>query len=272
MQLVADAPQLPATAQLRGPPEAATLQQWLTLEQANAQRTQALIARYTASGNGTQPGAPAPAEWDAAHAAVTTSSARFVRQHIASPLAPYVTVELAGDPASAGFVDSVTSRFARTLPQAVATGYLLQRRRTQQATQVGKMAPELQLPALDRPIQALSALRGHYVLLDFWASWCAPCRAEHPALVALYARYHVRGLEVYGVSLDESAHAWRAAAAADQLPGLQVSDLQGFHGPAAGAYATASIPATYLLDPQGRIVAKDLRGEDLARKLADLLP
>jgi thiol-disulfide isomerase/thioredoxin len=115
-------------------------------------------------------------------------------------------------------------------------------------------------------------LRGRYVLLDFWASWCKPCRAENPRLVQLYQQYKGKGFEVYGVSLDESKERWLKAVAADKLPWVQVSDLQGFKGAAVAEYAAQAIPLTLLLDPQGRILAKSPTGEELQEKLAALLP
>jgi thiol-disulfide isomerase/thioredoxin len=177
-----------------------------------------------------------------------------------------------GGPQQQAFVDSMTTQFAQNQPDSPYTQALLARRQALEATAVGQSAPELVLPGPDGQPVALSSLRGRYVLLDFWASWCKPCRAENPRLVQLYQQYKGKGFEVYGVSLDESKERWLKAVAADKLPWVQVSDLQGFKGAAVAAYAAQAIPLKLLLDPQGRILAKSPTGEELQEKLAALLP
>jgi thiol-disulfide isomerase/thioredoxin len=117
---------------------------------------------------------------------------------------------------------------------------------------------------------SLSALKGKYVLVDFWASWCAPCRAENPNVVKLYKEYNAKGFTVFGVSLDGQAtqKAWLSAIEKDGLTWTQVSDLKGWANSAAKDYDVKSIPQNFLIDPNGVIIAKDLRGEDLVKKLA----
>ena len=116
----------------------------------------------------------------------------------------------------------------------------------------------------------LSDLRGKYVLIDFWAAWCKPCRQENPNVVRLFNQYNSKGFEVFGVSLDRSREDWVKAIADDQLNWTQVSDLQYFNSAAAVLYQIQAIPATYLVDPDGKIIAKDLRGPSLEAKLAEL--
>lgn len=113
--------------------------------------------------------------------------------------------------------------------------------------------------------------KNRYTLIDFWASWCGPCRMEIPYLVEAYAKYQSKGFEIYGVSLDEDKDAWKNAVQGMQMKWIQVSDLKGWHNEAAQAYGVQSIPANMLVDTEGKIVATNLRGEDVAHTLENLL-
>lgn len=134
----------------------------------------------------------------------------------------------------------------------------------------GVMAPEINLATPEGPNLALSSLRGKYVLIDFWASWCGPCRRENPNVVKTYANYKDKGFEIYGVSLDQNREAWLKAIETDKLVWKHVSDLQYWSSAGAQAYQVNSIPQTFLLDPAGRIIAKGLRGAALDQYLARL--
>lgn len=138
-------------------------------------------------------------------------------------------------------------------------------------TSVGKPASDFTLNDVnDKPV-SLSSFKGKVTLIDFWASWCGPCRAENPNVVNAYAKYHDKGLEILGVSLDDQKDKWMSAIEKDHLTWTHVSDLKGWNSTAATLYGIQSIPANFLLDSQGVIIAKDLRGEDLERKLAEVL-
>ncbi len=137
---------------------------------------------------------------------------------------------------------------------------------------IGSPAPEINLPTPDNKIVSLSSLKGKYVLIDFWAGWCGPCRKENPNVVRLYNQYKSKGFEVYGVSLDSDRKQWLDAIQKDGLTWTQVSDLKYFDSAAAMAYGIQYIPFTVLVDPKGNIVAKELRGEALEAKLKELLP
>ena len=112
---------------------------------------------------------------------------------------------------------------------------------------------------------------GKVTLIDFWASWCAPCREQNPDLVALYSELHSKGLNIIGVSLDDDASKWSEAIIKDKLTWTQVSNLKQLKDPIALQYNITQIPTTYLLDKNGKIVAIDLHGKDLKAKILELL-
>jgi peroxiredoxin len=136
---------------------------------------------------------------------------------------------------------------------------------------IGSEAPEIRQQTPDGATFALSQLRGKYVLIDFWASWCRPCRIENPNVKLVYEKYHKKGFEILGVSLDRDHAAWLKAIKDDGLPWKHVSDLGFWNNAAAQEYGVSSIPFTVLVDREGRIVAKGLRAHDLEAKLAELL-
>ena len=139
-------------------------------------------------------------------------------------------------------------------------------------TSIGAIAPELAFKDPDGNIRKLSDLRGKVVLIDFWASWCGPCRRESPNVRNVYAKYHDKGFEVFSVSLDRDYNNWVKAIKDDKLVWPNhVSDLKYWSSEAAAIYGVRSIPSMFLLDREGRIVAKDLRGEALERAVKQLL-
>ena len=142
----------------------------------------------------------------------------------------------------------------------------------QKKTAIGAVAPEFSMNDTEGKAIALSSLKGKVVLVDFWASWCGPCRQENPNVVKVYQKYHSKGFEILGVSLDQRKEDWLKAVKDDNLTWIHVSDLQYWQNAAARLYGVNAIPQSFLLDKDGKIIAKGLRGEQLEKKLAELFP
>jgi peroxiredoxin len=138
-------------------------------------------------------------------------------------------------------------------------------------TAIGKAAPEFAQNDINGKPVSLSSYKGKVVLVDFWASWCGPCRAENPNVVKAYQKYHPKGFDILGVSLDEKKDKWQDAIKKDNLSWTHVSDLKGWKNSAAELYGVEGIPMNFLLDKDGNIIGKGLRGEDLEKKLDELL-
>lgn len=134
-----------------------------------------------------------------------------------------------------------------------------------------KWRSDFSAPNPDGKVISLKENLGKVTIVDFWASWCGPCRKENPNVVALYKELHSKGLNIIGVSLDKDASKWKEAIAKDKLTWPQVSHLKSWEEPIALQYKVESIPATFILDASGKVVAKDLRGEALRAKVIELL-
>ncbi len=135
----------------------------------------------------------------------------------------------------------------------------------------GALAPPITLPTPEGQTVSLASLKGKFVLIDFWASWCGPCRHENPNVVAAFNKFRDKGFTILGVSLDENKDKWMAAIKADGLTWTHISDLKGWESVAARDYHVESIPTNFLLDKEGKIIARDLRGPALEAKLAEVL-
>jgi peroxiredoxin len=136
---------------------------------------------------------------------------------------------------------------------------------------VGKQAPELSLPDVNGRSVSIASFRGKYLLVDFWASWCGPCRAENPNVVTAYNQFKGKNFAILGVSLDKEKGAWQEAIHADHLDWTHVSDLKFWQSQAVTTFGFDGIPFNVLIDPQGKIIAQSLRGEDLENALKSVL-
>ncbi len=136
---------------------------------------------------------------------------------------------------------------------------------------IGERAPQLILPGVDGKDVKMEDLKGNYILIDFWASWCGPCRAEHPRLIRLYNTYNEQGFEVYSIALDKDKQKWLEAIKKDNLPWeYHVSNLMMFQSPAVDIYDVKSIPFNVLIDREGNVIAFNLKGQKLEDKLNEI--
>ena len=158
--------------------------------------------------------------------------------------------------------------FAEKSPKAVAAVQEDLNRAMRLIT--GAVAPDFAQVTPEGKSLKLSDLRGKYILIDFWASWCGPCRQENPNVVRMYEQYKDKGFDILSVSLDSARDRWLQAIEADKLSWKHVSDLKGWSNEVAQMYEVSGIPKTFLIDPQGKIIATDLRGPSLEAKLKEL--
>ena len=140
-----------------------------------------------------------------------------------------------------------------------------------ESTAIGQIAPNFSFTSPEGESISLYDIKGKVKLIDFWASWCGPCRGENPHVVEIYKEYHPKGLEIFGVSLDNNKEAWVKAIADDGLVWKHGSDLKGWQSAPAQLYSVSGIPHTVLLDENNKIIAKNLRGDELKQKIAELL-
>ncbi len=195
----------------------------------------------------------------------------IVAENSSNVVGPFLVLENLLHVLSFEELKSITDNFDASIKDSKYVKKLKERVETLSKVQIGKTAPDFTLDTPEGKSLSLSSLKGKYLLIDFWASWCAPCRQENPQVVKLYNDYKDKNFTILGVSLDTEKENWTKAIEDDGLTWHHVSDLQGWDNAAADLYGVRSIPHTVLLDPEQKIIAKNLRGEELRNKISELL-
>jgi peroxiredoxin len=265
----ADIADLSNTAKIEGSKESVLFQQLNKLVNANAQKQMELEQRFNQAMAENDMEAAEAARAD--YMAMQQNVKQMLADHPQSIVSAFGTATLIDPVNDFAFADSMATLYTQYIPSSQYTKMLNQRLAPYKSTAIGSVAPDISLPMPEGGEKALSSLRGKYVLIDFWASWCAPCRKENPNVVRMYNQYKDKGFEIFGVSLDQSREKWLKAIADDKLTWPHVSDLKGWESAAARSYNITAIPQTILLDKEGKIIAKGLRGDELEQKLASLL-
>ena len=196
-------------------------------------------------------------------------SVDFISQHPGSIAAYFVVTGLQPDENPTEYI-TVYDHLRKTYPTFSYLDKLEERVQFLQKAPLDGQAPELNYQSPEGELLALSSLKGNYVLVDFWASWCKPCRMENPNVLKIYNKYKSEGFQIYGYSLDEKKESWIEAIEQDQINWIHTSDLKGWDAQGAKDYGVQAIPATFLIDPNGNIVSRDLKGIKLEEKLEEI--
>jgi peroxiredoxin len=195
----------------------------------------------------------------------------YLKNNTGSPIALFVLSRYAGYDINPVEIEPIYNKLSKSLRNSPSgkefAGWLT----VAWKTAVGKPMMDFTQTDADGKNVSLTSFNGKYVLVDFWASWCGPCRAENPNVIKAYSKFKDKGFDVLAVSLDDKKEKWLAAVQADNLPWTHVSDLKGWKNAAAELYGIRAIPQNLLIDPQGKIVARNLRGDALEKKLEEML-
>lgn len=212
---------------------------------------------------------------DSTYYAINDEKIAFIKNYIGTNnkavIVPYVLYRELAHSLEINELDSLFKLLDASLSTSVYYNIVENKIKVLRNVEIGKKAPDFALnDTLGNPI-SLSSFNGKYLLIDFWAAWCRPCRVENPKNVKLYADYKDKGFEIFGVSFDNTRSAWIKAINKDGISWPQVSDLKGWNSSPGKLYGVSAIPHTVLLDKNGVIIAKNLQGEKLREKIAELL-
>ncbi|MCX2449657.1 TlpA disulfide reductase family protein [Pedobacter sp. PLR] len=173
--------------------------------------------------------------------------------------------------ADATTIKSVYDPLTSTVKESVYGIALLQMLQSNELTSIDRILPSFNIPDLKGQLVSLEDSRGSYTLIDFWASWCGPCRMEHPNLIKAYNSYQAKGFKIISISMDTNKALWLKAVNEDKLSWLQLSDLKGMQSETRKKYGITLLPMNFLIDKEGKIIARDLRGMELINKLEEVL-
>jgi len=196
---------------------------------------------------------------------------KFVEQHPASPVSLYALSQVAGYHLNPDDVQPLFENLSPEVRHTKAGKAFAEKIETAKATLIGHLMPDFTQTDVSGKLIRLSSFKGKYLLIDFWASWCGPCRAENPSLVKAFKAYKEKGFTILGVSLDKNKSSWLKAIHDDKLYWTQVSDLKYWDNDIARKFNIRSIPQNILLDPTGKIIARNLHGDELNNTLTKIL-
>jgi len=195
----------------------------------------------------------------------------FIKHNMSNTLGLYATSIRWKGVENFNLYDSLTIAFEETHPDLEVTKKLREKITRLRQTSIGGTAPDINMNTPEGSQISLSSIQKQYTLVDFWASWCGPCRSESSTLNDLYGKYNNRGFEIYGVSLDDKEDKWLKAIEKDNRIWTNVSSLEAFKTPASYDYAVTALPDNYLLDKNRKIIAKNVHGEELALLIGKLI-
>jgi peroxiredoxin len=201
------------------------------------------------------------------------TNTKFLQQNQYSVLSLFAFSRVAGyDSYNLDSLEILWNKLPNWATEAPSAKLLRNKLNAKKEINVGTLAPIFSEQRLDGKTFSLESVKGKYVLLDFWSSWCTPCRKEHPNLNALYNKTSRSTFEIVAVSLDTDKRSWVAAVTKDKISWIQLSSLSGFVNPIAVKYGIQSVPSNFLIDPSGKIIAKNIKPDELEKKLLSLIP